>query len=491
MLLLQSEEVCDKFIDRLPGVKWFNMHDSKSYKKSIKTSVLLNVISKYNFLLIAIIAQIYVLLLLSLSSEFHDVLGVSYVTLINVFAIITLVVLVTVQAMQCTYPMSNELPVIIFLLWVLLSTHAGVYCICCGAAQASASHSAAQHVVVHNESVKSGIAVHVEENRWQSKQLHHQPHEEAEESVFVTIHSLSQACHQENFAFLYSTLSVILLLVALFTDLRNYYIALFNRIMTMFLLFLLIVLIVVSPSTCSQFSDQDKFYVILRLTFYHILWFTNHYRKITEDTLMMSYTGGIHLIKEANLLKESKLTKLFQQQRQRQHETPLSVLYQLEFVDKSLDESLASKTPTTSTPIKRSKTEKKMTNLLYTSEDHDAAADESGLIDTEEMLEQEKRENIASIFHKLVKTNAVYYEGLLSWKNRDYNKRLRYIIDIAQTIWVLLVIKYWLFILLPLQMIWLLYHINRNINEILQLHKFVKILTIYVKQKSSFDAYLV
>lgn len=459
------------------------MHDSKSYKKSIKTSALLNVISKYNFLLIAIIAQIYVLLLLSLSSEFHDVLGVSYVTLINVFAIITLVVLVAVQAMQCTYPMSNELPVIIFLLWVLLSTHAGVYCICCAGASHTMAHGSAQqqHVVVHNESVKSGIAVHVEENRWQSKHLQ-LPHEE--ESVFVTLHSISQACHQENFAFLYSTLSVILLLVALFTDLRNYYIALFNRIMTMFLLFLLIVLIVVSPSTCSQFSDQDKFYVILRLTFYHILWFTNHYRKITEDTLLISYTSGIHLIKEANLLKESKLSKLFQQQ---PHETPLSVLYQFEFVGKSLDDSVAS--ATTSTPVKRSKIKKKLTNLLHTSDDHEDEEKQS--IDTEEMIEQEKRENIASIYRKLDKTNAVYYAGLLSWKNRDYNKKLRYIIDIAQTIWVLLVIKYWLFILLPLQMIWLLYHINRNINEILQLHKFVKILTIYVKQKSSFDAYLV
>jgi hypothetical protein len=352
--------------------------------------------------------------------------------------------------------MSNEIPVIIFLLWILLSTHAGVYCICCQEGQHSTGVGTTEGLVVHQEVIHSTNFEH-----------HHE-----DDSLLISLKSVANDCHKENFSFLYSILSIFLLLSALFTDLKNYYIALWNRVVTIFLIFLLVTLIVVSPSTCSQFSTTERFDVILRLTFYHILWFVNQYKKITEDTLLVSYTHGMHLIESEGLVKKNRRTKYTY----KQTETPISILTELNNTETI---------PTSSPPRKK---KKQYTNLLGASDDEDD--DEEG-DDNEENRINWKNMEMIYVFKKMMKANEYYYQRLLSWKNRDYNKRIRHIIDVALTVWVLLIIKYWIFFVIPLQLMWLFYQINRNIKEIIDIHKYVKLLSIYSKNNASINSYIV
>ena len=87
------------------------------------------------------------------------------------------------------------------------------------------------------------------------------------------------------------------------------------------------------------------------------------------------------------------------------------------------------------------------------------------------------------------KLNRYYYSGswtgsILSWKNRNYNKNILRIVDMTRTLWVLAVSPYWLLPLVPIQIIWLLYHIRKNTSELLEAYKITEILSYEFNNKN-------
>jgi hypothetical protein len=328
------------------------MYESKYRRKRVKTSILLDIISKYNFLLIAIVAQIYVLLFISVASEFHQILGLAHDTLINVFAIISIVVLLIVYAMQWTYPMRNEIPLIIIMIWFLLSTQGNTYCICC-----NDQHNMHQEAVV-------GQMVIVKQEKEDDTMIvttatHHHHHQDATNGgeevffVFALWQSLTKDCYKENFTFLYSLLGVFLLISSIFTSLRNYYVAFLNRVASIVLVLILILLLVIAPSSCSYFSTNNTFIAILHATLYHIVWFTNYYKTMTEQILVSDYAQAINLIKsDRNLLPRKKN----RYQSEDNPHTPSEVIRDIERLSKLLhDETKYNLQKTTSSPKKKVK----------------------------------------------------------------------------------------------------------------------------------------
>lgn len=393
------------------------MKESKLTKKTHKNEQILRTIKSYEYLLYGIIAHIYILFLICLSTEldiiYHDFI-------LNYAVIASLVILLISRSMRWTWPIFIEETLIVILLWILLSSLLGAF------------HSLCAE---HNE------------------------------TMALTIEELG-LCDLTLFNMIYSFICLLLVLSAFFIDIRPYFISCLFR----FIGLLCLLLIIILPSSCNRFQWIHPNELIIKITLYNIIWYYNSQRRNTENALFSIYKlttlGMQHTIASAGY-------QLNVQQQQRRHinqrkvkELPLNhpaILFdRIQQISRYIEEYIE--------PDLRNESQDKM---------------------TENKLLLQKQYNV---FIDLVHLNQQYYSNtylffILSWKNQSYTKQLIYIIDIARTVWILIICPFYLPLVI-IELIWTLWYIRQNVIELRDLRAITKLFYIYKERKGNFSDYI-
>jgi len=479
------------------------MSNPKVSKKRIKSDHLLEVVTKYKYVFLGILCHIFILFAFSVSAEFHDMIGSRYETFVELITIATVIVLVIVLAMGWTYPMSNEEPLVILLLWVLLSSRISTtHCFCCHSgvevSTLSITDDAVPMEVEDMEEVAAAALV-------VGAEKHHKKKEK--DFIMESWEFLVSDCRLETFNFIYSLLCVILVMASFFTELRNQYISLLFRASTVVLIAILVLLLVVSPSLCSKFSITHSFISILRITLFHTVWFLNHHRRETERLLALQYSEALTMTTETLRAQDKMVTRA-----PHRYTTPRALFLEITRLCKRLaaiyspePAPLPPPTPTRKKGVKKRLpiTRKEAHTLLLPlkggkhRDDSDEESNEEDEQEEEEedaeRVSQEKKkpkprlgvmeETLTDIVCEMAAVSnshkESYLSGTISWKNRSHSKHLLHIIDLAHTVWILIVCPHWL-LLAPVELLWLLYSIRVSKNETLETLKLVKLLDLFL-----------
>ncbi len=270
-------------------------HDSKDAKSAQKSARLWDAVRSYQYLVLGVLAHLYVLLLVTLASE-AQLIGVDAQALVNYVALASLIVLIVSRALRWSWPMLLEEALLVLFLWVLLSSllaaHAPCLTLSSVATDATldtgppslplallpqqagdndtvsvASVAPADDVVVHSLDEDAAVPLH----------------------TALWGHLSGASCASEPFDQLYSALCVLLALCAFAVDVRHYWLSLLFRGATL----LLLVLVAVLPSQCALFSLGDLNVLIVKLTLYNALWFLGHYARMTQQLLGRTYATAL------------------------------------------------------------------------------------------------------------------------------------------------------------------------------------------------------
>lgn len=440
------------------------MIESKRGDRRVKTPSLA-IISGFHFLLLGVVAQIFIQLVMSVSSEARA-LGLEPEALVQAVALITLVLLGVVLALRWTQPFGNEEPVIILMLWIVISTVPAV-CVCC---HHHDSHSHSLALVAPTESAGSlalapgEVVIHMERTQAPTRD------DDEDDNVFEEFWaSATHGCRQENFDLLFTLLALGLVVAAYCTELANYYATLFFRLVTVTLLFLLVVLLVLAPSTCARFSLHDLLLQLTRATLYHALWWLTQYKRLAERALATDYSES--LVTMAPLLRaretHAHLRKLLVRDA---GDTPAVLFDGVARLGEYLGQQpLSPAGAHSSSPVTRREArpvaldEEAQRALQARSE---AAADDAAM--------QRATTKLVDISEGA--------DAVLSWRNRDYSKHQLRLIDLARTVWVLLVCPAFLWFSL-LEFGLLFYCIHRARCELGATHRQAKLLSVYAAQR--------
>jgi hypothetical protein len=454
------------------------MKGSKVSKKRIKSDHLLGVVANYKFLFLGVLCHIFILLAFAFSAEFHDMIGARYEAFIDVMAIVGVILLIISRVTRWSYPMSFEECLIILLLWVILSGRIShTHCFCCGGHRA---HSTA----LIEDSVEM-VAVGIERRR------------DDDDFMLEVWQLFVKECHPESFNFVYSLLCVVLVAASFFTELRNYYVSLLFRLSTVCLIALVGLLLVVSPSLCSKFSIHESFVTLMRITLFEILWFCNVMKRLTERVLVLHYS-------EALAMTTERLSTLTQPHT---FTTPRSLFLELGRLCKQLAQLYGE------APVKKSRHrpllaekepvyKERHTLLLPLNAGEENGGEEGGEEDVypervsvakprrekkavrkadqgETAVEETLTDIVCQLATLSQRHKETYLGSAMSWKNRGYGENLLHIIDLAHTVWLLIVCPLWL-VLAPLEILWLLYYIYQNTRETRETYKLLRLLDVFL-----------
>jgi hypothetical protein len=426
--------------------------DSIFSKKRLKIQSLLNVLCRYQFMLLAFIGQLYVLLLISASIEFHAVLGIARDTLTNALTLVSLVLLLALATTQWTYPMSNEVPIMVIIAWIMLSTQGNTYCVCCDRRASQGQGGASQEGAgAGNE---SRIIVTISE---QAQLVEYDDDYDggADYGLYVLEwwESHIKGCSRDSLAFWYTAMALLLLIASLLADMRSYWLALLSRIVAIVTFFSLLFLLVISPGSSSQYNASAYSLVVARITLYHILWFMNQYKDITELVLTVSYTQILRVAKRLvaghsattvaqALLATNKKKNIAAAHRKRRTIvcTPAMILDELDC----------------------------HIELLNTGT---------------------HQQHLVSLLGDAVDLHRQHYTdsrigNALSWKHRSYNRHISQLVNLGRTVWVLYISQWFMWPLVPLMAFWLLHHIERNKREIMHARTHAELIEHYSRVSS-------
>ena len=473
----------------------------------------MHVLGRYQYLLLALVGQLYVLLLISVSAELYGVLGLPHSTVINGLSLVSLVVLALLAMMQWTYPVSNEVPVIVLLVWIMLSTQGNsAYCLCCDHHHLSTTTTSstittaaktlelpapnatnATVVVVapgasNNETIEESTIVDDDRPRSEDDDVVIEDSGEDAQgaSESTRLHSDGQyvmnawlahvhGCRRESLVWLYAALALVMLAASLLADLRYFYLAFVMRLAVALLVVVLLLLLAISPASCSQFNASDSFTLILRITLYHVLWFMNQYKDVTELVLLMAYSQGLRF---SNLVtghrknnNNNRLSIWSGRGGDHKPDTPCGVML-------ALDANAA-----------------RLRRRQYNEHHQHSEANNRGdvAIAVERATPHDVSQagaHLEALLTLLVdEGHQLYYSGAwlantLSWKHRAYGHRLYQLIGLARTVWVLVVPSLLMLVLAPLLAAWLLYHIALNKRELRHACKHTGLIEFYLAQQA-------
>jgi len=94
-------------------------------------------------------------------------------------------------------------------------------------------------------------------------------------------------------------------------------------------------------------------------------------------------------------------------------------------------------------------------------------------------------------FEKLSKTNRKYSSiCFFSWKNRSYNERIIYLIDISRTLWILAICPIYLFTVIVI-LFWLGYYIRVNVTELSNTNRTVEMMDHLYNHRNTHSSYFI
>lgn len=403
------------------------MGNLKKNKSVVKEAVLLSVISKYHFLVIGLLVQIFLLLLVSLAAELYPILAIEHNHLINLVSIVTAAVCILVHALRWSHPMCNEIPIIAVTIWFLLSTQSSLYCICC-----HPSHGHHGHFIMSLQNQADNNTNLAEIEDWSHEMDDYVP------------------CKEEDFRYIYSLFGIGLFVASFFNDIRNYYLSALNRVITLCTFFVLLLLLIISPLSSTQFSVNQTLLIIVRITVYHTLWFITQYKTITELVLIHHYKDTIKKAKHSPLLYKEKGGGGGKKVGDGGGDGPVGMLMQIDQITDSIRKH-------------------RSTNAVVIGSAND--------------VNSQRRALFNRYIEKMSEINHTCYAGawvtsMFSWKNRHASINTQKLFDIIQILWVLVVPPFWLLLLSPITFFWLLCQIYANTNELPHTLKTTRILDV-------------
>jgi len=198
---------------------------------------------------------------------------------------------------------------------------------------------------------------------------------------------------------------------------------------------------------------------MLRVTLYHALWFATRYMRMAEQKLASDYKRALEIMLPTLRMGNKRAARKLP-------EEPPSTPYGL-FMTLTTAATLIQQQQ------QQQQEEKKGTTgdeLLAKSAEGEKVAEETDIKMSEAMLE--------------LSDVSADFSVVLSWKNRDYTKHLLRLIDLAATVWVLLVCPLWLVFSL-VQFLLIYYFIRSNLSEIRLTHRLLKLMGYQQQTKDS------
>jgi hypothetical protein len=273
----------------------------------------LALVTRYNFLFAGVVCHCVLLLLLAMVLTLHDATAHRYQTLLDLLAVFLVVVLVLVWQLRWTYPLSNELPLLILLLWIVLSSRISpTHCFCCHehhhhadtetAVTGALAAAADGNLTTGEDAAAAAVAVVTAAHH------HTPPPSDPDDDFLMESWRWAMAdCRAEHFNFFFSLLCLVMVLCAFLTELRSSLGSLLFRLSTAVLVAVVAVLFFVSPSLCSRFSIElgDSFVTVARITLFEALWALNRYARGCERLLSRAYQHSV-LITHRHLLLEAR-----------------------------------------------------------------------------------------------------------------------------------------------------------------------------------------
>ena len=258
---------------------------------------------------------------------------------------------------------------------------------------------------------------------------------------------------QEN-QVLYSMLCVALMLCSFLFDARFFPLSLlFKALSVALLLFVPLV-----PISCNQFNMSQVSIAILKFSLFVLTWFVQRRQRLTEALLSNEYLKSMSIL------------------RSYEH-------YKRLFVDASGDKKRAQRRMDEDTAEWRSEEMHIPVRLFARMErlEHDVLLYQKQLAQQQQQKaggREDRQVAFEMQTRKLGDLCRVHrdqrsYNRFFSWKNRHYDTRLLFLLDLAGTVWILTVCDWFLFFI-ALQLVVVYYRIASNMRELRQVTKLVK-----------------
>ena len=472
--------------------------DSKSDGKRAKNARLFESIKSYRFLLLCVLAHLYTLLLVSVSGEFeqqqYHELAITYIALGSVLA------LGLSRAMRWSWPLFIEDTLIIIFVWALLSVLFGSYTVCNQSgtiggtalgAPINVSDPAAQgdEIVVVHSLEESHIAETPDGGNVDDLTYWLQRYR-----------TMTSTCDEQLFNAMYSLLVLGLLVAAVLVDLRNYWVSVLFGLATGALLLVAVLV----PTNCSRFQLLDLNMLILKVTLYNLVWYLNHHRRITEDIVannymltMRSLVPTLRALATPTSRKEERLMRELDER----SATPVNLFDRLRRLlryTEKLDEKAECARPTSS-PSRTRRLRVRALDADSGDESESSSDDEEDMGEDESLEALQRRGRARALceqsreLRKLQRVNDAFYNNTwfvhwLSWKNRAYNRHALRMLDLARTVWILLVCPWFLLAVAP-EVLWLLWHIRINEAELQATAQMAELSHLYGERGGDFNDY--
>jgi hypothetical protein len=424
------------------------MKDSKLTKKLQKNEQYLHTVRSYEYLLYGAVSHIYILLLICISTELESD---QRDLILNYTAMVSLVIVFISRSLRLTWPIYIEESLIVILLWVLLSNLLGAFHSVCmaykGKAMGVVMEAAAATTTRTTEEEEGGFGVGGEQGH---------------NMMVLTIEQIG-LCDLAFFNIIYSFVCILLAISAFLIDFRPFFLSLLFRIIGI-LSFLLVILL---PSSCNQFQWLHPSELIIKITLYNIVWFMNSHRRNTEQalyglyrlaTLSLQYritSAGYHICRQrAATLRRGKEILL----------------------------------PSITHPVLLFERTQQMMRCIEEYIEPDMR--DKPVIEGDTLLLQREVGVYMNMMRMQQRYNQdTYLLRILSWKNRAYTGNVLYLIDVARTLWILLICPFYL-PLVFFEIAWSLWHIRQNAMELKELRGHAKVLYIYMVRKGDFSNYV-
>ena len=433
------------------------------------------------FFTLGLVAHLFAILFVSLYSMMGDEGHVFRVDametdfnrdmIFNYIAVFTIVILYISFSMKLTWPMRIEEALIIILIWSLLG-NLGVGFVHHGPVcepepdldDEPPHHPTHHHTISENDVPLPTVAASVPPDKHVT--VHGIEDDGAKnhkrEPVSI-MSSLRSPCGFNIFNIYFSLLCIVSSMISFLCDTKNYCFSFMCRALSI----ILAILIFLVPIACNRFQLMSIEVLVLKITLYNIVWNMNRFKRITEDDIGDNYAKALEIMK--NYIPGAQNQKAVSMPRPRRR-------YANE-EERETAERLRELSHTVREPSQIFHQVATMSAVLRKRPQAGGGGGRPPPRTEHLPTRQEvQRPYQISQFEQLSKINRKYSSYcFFSWKNRSYNDRIIYLIDLSRTIWILAICPIYLFLVL-LFLLWLAYYIRINISELEDTNKTLSVM---------------
>ena len=260
---------------------------------------------------------------------------------------------------------------------------------------------------------------------------------------------------QEN-QVLYSMLCVALMLCSFLFDARLFPLSLLFKVLSVALL----LFVPLVPISCNQFNMNQVSIAILKFSLFVLVWFVQRRQRLTEALISNEYLKSMSILRSYDHYKrlfvdpsgdrqraQRRLEEDTAEWRSEEMHVPVYMFARLERLEHDVLQYQ-----------KQQQQQQQQQQKTGAQEDRNVAFE----------MQTRKLSDLCQV-HRAQRS----YNRFFSWKNRHYDTRLLFLLDLAGTIWILTVCDWFLFFI-ALQLCVVYYRIAINTRELRQVTKLVK-----------------